>query len=106
MNITLKQGDTWPPLKATLQQANGTAINLTEATVRLMVINRQGTEIIDHAAAITNAISGQVQYDWHTSDTANAGIFRGEFEVTFAGGAIVTVPNNGYFEIQILSQLG
>ena len=42
------------------------------------------------SATITNASNGAVSYTFTTSDTNTAGLFQGEFQVTFSGGAIET----------------
>ena len=53
----------------------------------------------------TNASNGAVSYTFTTSDTDTAGLFQGEFQVTFSGGAIETFPNAEYISINILDDL-
>jgi hypothetical protein len=49
--------------------------------------------------------SGQVQYQWQTGDTTNAGVYRAEWQVTFATGKIETWPDNGWAVVSIPSDL-
>tara|TARA_Y100000356_G_scaffold128083_1_gene127614 strand:+ start:199 stop:417 length:219 start_codon:yes stop_codon:yes gene_type:complete len=57
------------------------------------------------SATITNASGGAVSYTFSASDTNTAGLFQGEFQVTFSGGAIETFPNAEYISINILDDL-
>jgi hypothetical protein len=105
-DFTMKQNDTWPPLPATLQDANG-PINLTTATsVRLILVpTGGGAAIVDDPVTIVSAAAGTVRYTWVTGDTATIGTFKGEFEITWNDGKIGTVPNEGYFVVEILDDL-
>ncbi|WP_298850153.1 hypothetical protein [uncultured Ruegeria sp.] len=58
----------------------------------------------------SNAVSldqGQnsLTYAWSTGDTALAGIFLAEVEVTLAAGGKTTIPNEGYYKIHIDADL-
>lgn len=100
---TIKQGDTGPPLIATLKGRDGVAQNLTGASVKLNVV---GVMTLDHATCtILDAVNGKVQYDWQSANTTAVGKSRGEFEVTLVDGTIVTFPNDSFFEINIVAQL-
>ena len=57
------------------------------------------------SATITNASNGAVSYTFSASDTNTAGLFQGEFQVTFSSGAIETFPNAEYISINILDDL-
>ncbi len=59
------------------------------------VIDRQG------ATVVTAQDTPQVRYDWEAADTATAGFFEAEFEVTYADGSIETFPNYGYIGVAI-----
>ena len=106
-DFSLKQNDTWPPLNATLTDANG-PIDLTAATgVKLILApTGGGATIVNAACTIVSAVAGTVRYTWTTGDTTTIGTFKGEFEITWTGGKIGTVPNEGYFTVEILDDLG
>lgn len=101
-DITIKRGDTSPSVSATLTGAGGTAQNLTGATVRFKMRNRLGAVVINAVCAIVSAAAGTVRYDWQPADTAVAGYYEAEFEVTLAGGAIGTFPNAGFHTVEIV----
>lgn len=102
MTFYIKQDDTSPELQATLKDADGTAIDLTGATVRFhMRQSGSTTAKVDAAATVVTAASGIVKYTWSAADTDTEGRFEGEFEVTYADGSIETVPNTGYIPIRI-----
>jgi uncharacterized protein YfaS (alpha-2-macroglobulin family) len=105
MAFTIKQSDTSPSLRATLQNANGTAINLTSATVRFHMKSLDGTVVLDKAMTVTTPLSGIVTYNWQTGDTATAGTYFAEFEVTYADLSIETFPNTGNLPIVITPEL-
>ena len=46
-----------------------------------------------------------MQYIWDAADTATVGSYQAEFEVTFAGGAVETFPNNGYIRVEITDDI-
>lgn len=102
----IKQGDTAPALQATLRYADGTAINLTGATVRfLMRPHDDATVAVNGAATVITAADGLVEYRWAAGDTDDVGIYQAEFEIA-QGSTIVTVPNAGYIVVQVLGDIG
>lgn len=106
MIITIKQGDTYPPLRAYLHMANGKPIRLSGASVRIVVKDDNDNIKISKTANIINEDKGYVEYRWIKADTAIPGEYRGEFEATLQNGAIISVPNDGYFVINIVKELG
>ena len=106
MAFRIKTNDTSPLLQVTLADANGNAIGLAGASARFhMKAFGADALTIDAPAAITNAISGIVQYTWLAADTTTAGTYYGEIEVTYGDASIETFPNNGYFTIIITEDL-
>ena len=105
--MVIKRGDTHPPFKATLSDAAGAA-NLTGATVKLILKTKGATPtiVVNAACVITDALQGKVQYNWIAADTAAVNSLDGECEVTWADGKITTFPNEGYFAVDIVADLG
>jgi len=63
-------------------------------------MSQQGQILFSHAATVTNATSGVVQYNWQESDTEDVyGVCTGQFIVTLPGGATQTFPTVDVFHI-------
>ena len=95
--FTIGQGDTRPDLISDLtNEQTGAVIDLTGATVTFsMTLLEATTPTIDaQACTVLDEANGQVQYRFTTTDTATAGDYDAEFEITFADGGIETVPND------------
>lgn len=102
MTFYIKQNDTSPAMLATLQDADGNAINLTGASVRfhMRTIGSSQTTV-DAAATVVTAASGIVRYAWDAADTATVGSYQAEFEVTYSDASIETFPNDGFIRVKI-----
>lgn len=106
MTHTIKRGDTRQVIKAVLAN-DGVPVNLAGATVRfLMAAHRTGTLVINRAAHIEDAAGGEVWYIWQAGDTATAGLYQAEIEVTFPDGRVETYPNADYLMVNIVPDLG
>ena len=104
----IKQHDTREPVVAVCQDANGNAIDLTGATVKFNMKSGSGTLVVNdstHTSLVT-AASGIVKYQWQAADTATAGDYTAEFQITFSDGRILTFPNTGNFNVHITADLG
>lgn len=98
---TIKKGDTRPTVKATLSSGS-----LASATVKFIMKNRDtGAVVINASATITDAPNGKVQYSWSAGQTATAGTFLAEFQVTFSGGLVETYPNSDYIIVNIVEDI-
>lgn len=99
--LTLKRGDTSPALAYALQP---TTINLTSATVVFNMRNKStGTVKINRGAAtvVTATGSPTLGYLWLAADTDTAGVYEGEFEVTYADTTKQTFPADGFITIVV-----
>lgn len=104
--FTIKQGDTGPRLLYALTPA--AEVDLTGATVLFNMRSRlAGTVRINRAAAVivTDTITPTVAYDWQAGNTAVAELCEAEFEVTYAGGAVETFPNNGFITVVVADDI-
>ncbi|MFQ5524258.1 MAG: BppU family phage baseplate upper protein [Acidimicrobiia bacterium] len=99
---TLKQDDTSPALDYTILDDSNQVVDLTGATVVFYMQDEDGVTVVNGASAtITDAANGKVEYQWQAADTDTAGIFKGEFVVTFPDGTIRTFPDPGWIMIVI-----
>jgi hypothetical protein len=106
LSFTIKKGDTGPRLLYALAPA--AEVVLTGATVRFNMKSRPaGTIRINRAAAVIVTESGTptVAYDWQAGNTAVAELCDAEFEVTYAGGAVETFPNNSFITVVIADDI-
>lgn len=108
--LHLKRNDTAPPLAATLE-VGGSPDDLSAATVRFHMVDSAGGIVVDAAANNdqngdgSDGTKGHVSYDWQAADTKDAGLFRGELEVTFPDGTVRTYPGETYITIVIHGDL-
>lgn len=102
----ITQGDTYPPLTATLRDPDGDPVDLTGSTVRFSVRTARGALLVDRAVCtISDAVAGAVSYQWSALDTVNPGDHYAEFEETHVDGKIVTYPNDTPMLVIIRPQL-
>ncbi len=95
----IKRGDTSPAIRFVLEPAT---TDLTGASVRFLMRVRGGAQVTDGTAQIVaDAGAPTVQYDWAADDTAQAGQFEAEFEVSYPDGAIETFPNAGFIPVRV-----
>jgi len=106
MAFTMKTGDTAPILQATFTDANGSAVSITGATVKLIVANLAGSVVMNKSMSIFNGAGGIAEYEWQAGDTDTPGTYKVEFEVTYATGEVESFPNTGYEMLVIKEDLG
>lgn len=105
-DFTLKRNDTRPAFGAALL-SNEVAYNLTGAAVKfIMKADGSVTPKINAAAVILDAATGLVEYQWTVTDTDTEGLYNAEWEVTDAEGKVITFPNDSYFTVEIVEDLG
>ena len=107
MPFFIKQNDTLPNLRATLQNADASPIDLTTAVaVRLAVKAMDGTPAWKKACTVIDDEAGIVEYDFDATDTVIPEAYQGEFEIEWPGDEFQTVPNDTYFTFTIVADLG
>ncbi len=108
----IKQGDLVPALAETLEDDQFLPVDLTNAQVRFKMRKIDAASlIVDATGNILQAgdgsdgSKGDVSYPWASGDTDEAGLYQGEWEVTFTGGEVETFPNSGFTLIRITPEL-
>lgn len=104
--FVIKRNDRAPSIEGTLGLSDGTVVNLTGTSVKF-IMTLAGATIpkINAAATIVDAINGEVSYSWGATDTDTAGLYRAEWEVTFAGGIKRTFPSDDFLYVRVLEDL-
>lgn len=87
-------GATLPVWAVTITDDTGAAVNLTNATITLLIRNVNNTSGVSGAGTwtITNATAGQATYSWAAADSANVGSYMLTVIITFSNGVIKTDP--------------
>lgn len=105
-DFSIVKNDVLPMLSDTLTYSDGTAVNLTGATVkwimRQLTASAPSTNL---AATVVNPAAGMVSYTFTAADTAVAGQFMGKWTVTFSGGQTQSWPTVGYIEVTVEEDL-
>lgn len=107
-SLTVKQGDTFPPVDLTVYDPNGVPLNLpvgTSVRFHMGKTLRGGASLI-RTGQLIDGPTGRISYQWQAGDTGVAGGFLAEFQLTLPDGRVLTVPNDDWIEILIVKQLG
>ncbi len=104
-DVTIKRGDTRRAIRAVLKNTQGTPVNLSGCSVSFYMAPPGRPPIISRAVDIHDALAGEVWVVFAPGETDISGVYRAEFRVTYGDGRRETFPNNGYINIQILSDL-
>ncbi|AXR81482.1 hypothetical protein AArcMg_1469 [Natrarchaeobaculum sulfurireducens] len=98
----MKAGDTTPSIEATLTDAHDQPVDLGDAeTTEFELRDRHGETMFAKPVEITDAITGEVEYDWDEEDTEEAGDYRGQFVVEFENGDRLTTPTEDWIDVYI-----
>lgn len=112
----IKRNDLEPPFRAQCR-VRGAGVDLAGKTVRFLMRDQATGAIRVQAlahvmteeergeAGIPASELGWVEYAWQTGDTAVAGTYRVEIEVT-DGGRARTFPAGGYVHVHVVADLG
>jgi hypothetical protein len=102
--MTIKRGDTIPPLSITLTD-NGAVVDLTTATTIKIIAVRAGAPVFTRT--VTGTSLGVVNMPWQTTDTAVAGMMTLEVEVTWPQPfAVQTFPADSVLYVNVVPDLG
>jgi len=115
-DVTYKQYDTSPALEVkALANADGSYINMSGGSVKFM-LRKTGQSTLSVSVTSTSttlALSTgststgyNVTYSWSTGELATVGSYEWELECTLATGKVITVPNNKYYTLDVIDDLG
>ncbi len=102
-----KRNDT-KALTAQFKDTTGAVVDITGASVVFTMTgpDNNNTKKVDRGTVtITTASTGKVSYPWQSGETNQAGLFKGEFEVTYSSGLVETFPAEGAINIRIAGDL-
>ena len=115
MAFKIKRKDTRPryvvPLVDNFEEVGEAPIDLTTLEKVFFIMRTKGEEggepeIKEEAEVLGDPKDGVVQYTWQTGDTDTTGNFNVEFELQWEDGGIETVPNESFFEVVVVADLG
>ena len=111
-DFSIKRNDLLPALEVVLRDADGDPVDLTSATGCVFHMRDEADEVLKITGGTCNInadpTTGKVTYVWGTkalTDTDTAGVYYGEFEVTWTGGKLQSFPSIGYVDIEIVQDL-
>jgi hypothetical protein len=109
VSFEIKENDTSPALEGILRDGFGSPINITAATIVINMRLQPGGAVKINGGSMSvvgSAVNGRVRYAWSASDTDTPGIYEAEIQITFAGGAVRTIPPKGYFIVDVTDDIG
>ena len=108
MAISIKQNDTYPPVVLEVFDTTGRLMNLsTVREVRFHMGTARGEKVFTGIGAVVgDPTQGRIGYQWAAGETSRPGFFLAEFEVEFTDFRQMSVPANGFLEIDITRQIG
>lgn len=113
-DFVIKRNDTASPIRSTLENSGGTAVTIQGATILFKMapisggtLTLAGSGTIDQVGdgSGTAGLMGQVHYNWPAAAVATAGLYAGEWEVTYTSGTVQTFPNGDPILIRINKDL-
>lgn len=100
----IKKDSTEPNLAVQLVDSTGSGIDLTLGSYiyfRMAQNNNTYTPVFSGLATITGSTTGNVEYEWSSSNTNRSGLFLGEFRVVYNDTSVLTLPSDHSLNIKI-----
>lgn len=106
-DFTIKQNDTSPTFDIVVMTGLQEVVDLTGFTAPEfhMWNRRTKTLVVDGTATVPDPLSGLVRYSWVAADTDVAGLYEAEFQLTNPSGGILSIPNDGYYLVEITPEI-
>lgn len=109
--FVIKRNDTLPALQVCILDVGCSggrkAFSLSGATgVTFSMVNHCGDyKISKKAGQILSSTGGTIQYTWTSSDTNESGKFKGEFQINYSDGGRLSIPQQGFIDIEIYKDI-
>lgn len=106
-DFIIKQNDTLPVLRVCVFDFSNLTtripFDMTGATaVTFSMVDKYGNyKVAGASGSIQSSSGGTIQYDWSAADTNEAGKYRGEFQLHYNSGKRLSIPQQGYLNIEI-----
>ena len=103
----IKRNDTLPSLEVVVIDrgclGNRMPFNLSGVTACTFTMTNDcgDMKIMAKPSQIISYSGGTISYNWDAEDTNQSGIFYGEFQLLFSGGARMSIPQIGNISIEI-----
>ena len=110
-DFIIKRNDTLPVLRLNVFDrtcyTTKVPFDMTGATAcTFSMTDKQGNyKVANASASILSSSGGTVQYEWGANDTNEAGRFRGEFQLHYNNGKRLTIPQQGFINIEITKDI-
>jgi hypothetical protein len=104
----IKQNDRRPYLPAQFFLPDGeTPLDLTSVATVNLAVRPKGSETVSFKkpCVIVDAPLGEVEYRWSADDTAEAGEYEYEFEITWPDAEPQTIPTDTYFALVVVDDI-
>lgn len=107
--IIVTQNTDFPYLSGIIYQGDPRKkmpVNFTGWTGKIYINSLKGDVLVDGGSIEwTNSYIGAWQYKWESSDTKYAGQYKAILKLTSGEGKVATVPSDGHFVVQIISDI-
>lgn len=99
----IKRYDTLPNFRVTgIKWGDGTDMIFAAGdTAKFLMVDLAGNVVVNGGSVTLDAGQNSLTYPWSAADTATAGIFKAEIEITFLAGGKATIPTEGYYQVNI-----
>lgn len=106
-DFSMKQNDRLPSFDVVVMTGLKEIVDLTDfSTPTFHMWNKRTREVIvDAAATIVSATGGLLRYSWAAADTDIPGLYEAEFGLVYTGSLPMTIPNDGYYLIEITPEI-
>jgi len=107
----IKRNDTFPTLTITVKtrgefnQVIPYNLSAVTACTFSMADSSGNLKVSSASSTIVSASAGTIQYAWTVEDTDSSGKYNGEFELLFTGGNIMSLPNLGYINVEVIDDI-
>lgn len=103
LDFNIRRTDTLPSVSGSLLDPDSNPVDLAGATVEFVwrLSTDAKSSAVSGSAVVVDTTNGVVRFDWSSGETDVAGIYVGEFEVTFADTNQLTVPTTGSLRFRI-----